>query len=301
MKHSESIAKISAALIAAQAEFPVVKFNSKNPFLGNRYADLAAVKEASQPVLTKHGLAITQFPSSAPGEIGITTLLLHESGEWLEDTASIGLDNEKGKSAAQVAGSYITYLRRYAWAAILGLVAEEDNDGNHPDKTERRAQPAANTHRPPAQAAQPAQPAQAARPAQPAAQAPAQAAAQALQGAAQHASEPVAKQMQAEAQKLAAAGAGPYVPPPNAAQTYSPPPAQPAPPVEPETWDGKTIHELAEKWKQNGKHILAALNRCSLPKYSSTADLDNWLSIYRQHRDNDETVDQAAAAANKAF
>ena len=130
MNKSDSIAKLSAALVKVQAELKPVFFDAENPFLHNQYATLGAVIEASVSVMSKYGLAITQLTTSGIGQIGVTTVLLHESGEYIETTVSLNLGDEKGKSLAQVAGSIITYLRRYSWAAILGLYAEEDTDGN---------------------------------------------------------------------------------------------------------------------------------------------------------------------------
>jgi hypothetical protein len=130
MNKSESIVKLAGALAKAQAEMPVVKMNAQNPFLKNKYADLGAVIETSRPVLAKHGLSIVQSVIGDGLQIGVTTMLMHESGEWLQDTITLLLGEEKGKSSAQVAGSIISYLRRYSWASILGLYADEDTDGN---------------------------------------------------------------------------------------------------------------------------------------------------------------------------
>lgn len=138
MKHSESISKLSAALSLAQAEMPEVAKNAVNPFLKNRFADLGAVIQASRPVLAKHGLSISQFPTSDGTRVGVTSILMHSSGEWLEDTIALELSEEKGKSAAQVAGSIVTYLRRYSWASMLGMYADEDTDGSQPQKIETK-------------------------------------------------------------------------------------------------------------------------------------------------------------------
>jgi hypothetical protein len=132
MKHSESITKLAAALSKAQAEMPPAPMNSVNPFLKNRFADLGAVITTSRPVLAKHGLSIAQFPVSENGSVGVTSILTHESGEWLEETVVLPLNEERGKSAAQVAGSVVTYLRRYSWSSIIGMYADEDTDGNQP-------------------------------------------------------------------------------------------------------------------------------------------------------------------------
>jgi len=134
MNKSNTIKELSSALQKAQAEMPVVVFDATNPFLKNKFASLGAVINTSRPILAKHGLSVSQFPTSIDGSVGVTTILAHSSGEWMEDTICLPLAEEKGKSAAQVAGSVITYLRRYSWAAVLGLYADEDTDGNQPEK-----------------------------------------------------------------------------------------------------------------------------------------------------------------------
>lgn len=132
MNKSESIKEIAGALSQAQAEMPAVKFNSTNPFLKNKYADLGALIETSKKVLATHGLSVSQLVESQDNKIGVTTILMHNSGEWLESTCWLELGDERGKSNAQVAGSIITYLRRYSIASILGMYADEDGDGNKP-------------------------------------------------------------------------------------------------------------------------------------------------------------------------
>ena len=132
MNKSESVVKLSGALAKAQAEMPAVEKNATNPFLKNRYADLGAVIEAAKPILSKNGLSVVQMPVSLDNSIGVTTMLMHESGEWLEGTIFLPIGDEKGKSVAQVTGSVITYLRRYSYASILGMYADEDTDGNKP-------------------------------------------------------------------------------------------------------------------------------------------------------------------------
>lgn len=142
MNHSSTIVKLAAALSKAQAEMPSAPMNSVNPFLKNRFADLGAVIAASRPVLARNGLSITQFPVSNNGSIGVTSILMHEGGEWLEETITLPLNEERGKSAAQVAGSVITYLRRYSWAAVLGMYADEDTDGHAPQQEKAAEQKA---------------------------------------------------------------------------------------------------------------------------------------------------------------
>jgi len=140
MMKSEKLDLLATALSKAQSEMPAVPMNAVNPFLKNKYADLAEMIRVATPVLTKNGLSISQQPVSTDGQVGVTTTLLHTSGQWIEDTISLPLGDEKGKSLAQVAGSIITYLRRYSFGAICGLATDEDTDGN-PVKNHEQAKP----------------------------------------------------------------------------------------------------------------------------------------------------------------
>lgn len=126
IRTSESIAAISPAFIAFQAEVPAVPKATKGQ-VGSAvrfYSDLATVIETAQPVLAAHGLGYMQSPSSGNGEVNVTTRILHISGEWFEDT--LGMPAERAN--AQAVGSAISYAKRYALVAMLGL-ASEDNDG----------------------------------------------------------------------------------------------------------------------------------------------------------------------------
>ncbi len=134
MNKSENIAKLSAALVKAQSEFKQINFDSTNPFLKNKYASLGTIIENTRAVLSKYGLSVIQPTVNENGLVGITTTILHESGEWIESTIMLPIYEEKGKSMAQVAGSVITYLRRYSLASMLNLYADEDNDGNDSQK-----------------------------------------------------------------------------------------------------------------------------------------------------------------------
>jgi hypothetical protein len=141
MNKSVSICEVASALSKAQAEIPAVKFDSQNPFLKNKYASLGAVIETARPVLAKHGLAIVQSPVSSGEQIGITTLVTHTSGEWLEDTIYINSTDSKGLSVAQSAGVVISYLRRYSLQAFLNMYADEDTDGHKVEAPAAKAEP----------------------------------------------------------------------------------------------------------------------------------------------------------------
>lgn len=134
MDKSQEINELILALSRAQGEFQAVPFDAANPFLHNRYASLGSVIETAKEILSNHQLVVTQTVTSAGNSVGVTTMLAHSSGQWICDTVSLPLSDEKGKSLAQVAGSVVTYLRRYAYSSILGLYADEDTDGSEPEK-----------------------------------------------------------------------------------------------------------------------------------------------------------------------
>ena len=119
------MSKLSAALVAFQTECPSVAFDKTNPAFKSRYASLAAILKTIGPVLAKHGLAIVQFPVSADGKVGCVTRIVHESGESMEETLLLPL----AKADPQGAGSAITYARRYGLSGALGIVADDDDDG----------------------------------------------------------------------------------------------------------------------------------------------------------------------------
>ena len=134
MQKSESIKELASALTKAQAEMPAIKFDSKNPFLKNDYASLGAIIAGARPVIAKHGLSVSQLTFGEDGVAGVETVLMHTSGEWISSSISMPVGEEKGKSSAQVAGSIVTYLRRYSLASILGIYSDEDGDGNAPEQ-----------------------------------------------------------------------------------------------------------------------------------------------------------------------
>lgn len=126
MKTSESIKQLSAALLKAQRSIKFASKDAKNPHFKSTYADLPAVIDAIKPALNDAGIVFLQtFSPSEAGFIAVTTRLMHETGEWIEDTATVPLP----KSDPQGYGSAATYARRYSLAAITGLY-QDDDDGN---------------------------------------------------------------------------------------------------------------------------------------------------------------------------
>jgi hypothetical protein len=118
---------LARALVRAQAMMPSVHKDAANPYFKSKYATLAACVEAARTVLAETGLAVVQFPISEGDQIGLRTLVVHESGEYLEDRML--MKNQK-PGDAQYFGSAITYFRRYAFCSALGIVADDDDDGN---------------------------------------------------------------------------------------------------------------------------------------------------------------------------
>ena len=147
---SESILEVGKALIKAQAEMtPAVK-DAKNPYLKTTYASLNSVLDSCRNALLKNGLLLVQSPVPAPEHlgpefIGLETKLIHaESGEWLSSLTVIPL----AKPEPQAMGAAISYGRRYALAAMLGIVSEEDNDCET-RKAEQEARPQPRKNGPP--------------------------------------------------------------------------------------------------------------------------------------------------------
>ena len=138
MEKSTTIGALAAALAKAQGEFPHVPMNAKNSHLGNKYADLGDVIQTAKPILTKNSLSVSQTVFGGEGLVGVSTILMHSSGEWLSDAVTMPIWDQKGLQAIQVAGSAISYLRRYSYASILGMYADEDMDGDTSGKPVER-------------------------------------------------------------------------------------------------------------------------------------------------------------------
>ena len=126
MIQSESIVKLAVALSKAQGALKGAKKDSVNPHFKAAYADLESSWEACREQLAKNGLSVVQMPFSSEGRIGVSTRLMHESGEWIEGEVSVAMAQPTNP---QNAGSIITYLRRYSLQGTIGI-APEDDDAN---------------------------------------------------------------------------------------------------------------------------------------------------------------------------
>lgn len=123
MDKSESIMKLTEALIKAQSEMASIKKDKYNDYFKSHYADLNSYIETSREPLAKNGLVIIQTVGEHEQGALIETLLAHVSGEWIKGSALIPMT----KRDPQALGSAVTYGRRYSLGAILNLTAEDDD------------------------------------------------------------------------------------------------------------------------------------------------------------------------------
>lgn len=144
-EQSESIVKLCAAVVSAQAEMRNPPKDSVNPHFKSRFADLATVLDTVKPVLAKHRLAVLQLPCEIEGVgPGLSTMLVHESGEWIRTT--VGL--RPAKQDPQGVGAALTYARRYGLQAVLGITADDDDDGHQASRPPQQRQQAAPQQQP---------------------------------------------------------------------------------------------------------------------------------------------------------
>ena len=136
---SEEIGAISTAVSAFQGEIEQPALNRENPYFKSRYVDLSGVLKSVQKLLAKNGLAVMQIINGTD----IITLLTHKSGQWFKSVCPIG--NYKSQ---QDRGSAITYTKRYALCAILGIAADTDDDGNAATDADKKRNANANTNAP---------------------------------------------------------------------------------------------------------------------------------------------------------
>ena len=123
MNKSESIKELATALNLAQAEMSGAKKKAANPFFKSKYADMVSVVDAVRVPFCDNGLSYSQFPIFRDNHVGVETILMHTSGEWISAELLLPMT----KQDPQAAGSAITYAKRYALQAIAGIPSEDDN------------------------------------------------------------------------------------------------------------------------------------------------------------------------------
>jgi hypothetical protein len=144
MEMSESITKVSAALVQAQTEMRNPYNSADNPFFKSHYAPLDAILSLVRPILAKNGLLIMQSTGGDGSYASVTTTVLHSSGEYIRSDPLI---LRPSKLDPQGIGSALTYARRYSLSAILGIAGDDDDDANSisvaPPKAAAAPKPAA--------------------------------------------------------------------------------------------------------------------------------------------------------------
>ncbi|MBF0502772.1 MAG: ERF family protein [Candidatus Riflebacteria bacterium] len=128
METSKEIGKISEALSKVQGQLKPASYDLSNPHYKSKYASLASIMETCRPALSANGIAVIQGTSIdlETLRVNVTTLLTHVSGEWIKETLSI----KPAMDSAQAIGSAISYGRRYCLSALVGIVSDDDDDGN---------------------------------------------------------------------------------------------------------------------------------------------------------------------------
>jgi hypothetical protein len=124
-EQSESINELATALAKAQGKITGALKDSANPFFKSKYADLAACWDSCRLPLSENGLSVIQVPAADEQGVVLTTILAHASGQWIKSM----LRMVPKDGSPQSVGSALTYARRYALAAMVGL-AQVDDDGN---------------------------------------------------------------------------------------------------------------------------------------------------------------------------
>lgn len=131
LEKSESIKELSGALAKFQSAVGNVSKDGVNPYFKSKYATLENVVNTVRKPLAENGLSFCQFPV---GENELVTLLMHSSGEFIKGTTKFTPKD----ASPQSVGSAITYMRRYALSAVLGIATEDDDDGNEASKPKVR-------------------------------------------------------------------------------------------------------------------------------------------------------------------
>jgi hypothetical protein len=125
IKHSDTVKEIFTALAKAQGDIENPKKGNVNPHFGYKYADLSSIRDVSRKPLADNGLAVIQSPLiTSDNVLELETVISHCSGEWISSILALKL----GRGDPQSIGSIITYAKRYALSAMLGIAPEGEDD-----------------------------------------------------------------------------------------------------------------------------------------------------------------------------
>lgn len=139
MQTSEQIGKLVTALALAQSQTSNPALDKAHPhFKGFRYASLGAHLDAIRAPFAANGLIVTQGVTSEGNAVTVTTMIAHTSGEWMKSAVGMTLPE---KATAQNLGAVVTYLRRYAIAAMCLLTGDDDTDADEDREARQPARP----------------------------------------------------------------------------------------------------------------------------------------------------------------
>lgn len=144
MIQSENITELLAEIAEVQSELPTMPKGSQA--YGYKYTDLDTITQTVKPILHRHGIGYIQSVGGLAADgMTLTTRLFNKKGQYIEDTAALPTITSTKNNAAQTLGMSITYMRRYALCAMLGITSDEDTDANAgavvADARERKAAP----------------------------------------------------------------------------------------------------------------------------------------------------------------
>ena len=123
---SDDTQKLFHALALAQGEMRAAAYDAKNPHFKSKYSTLSSVLGAILPAFNRNGLSLMQHPTLDGDLVSLTTVVTHNSGQWMRSTMAMPIGKRRD---AHAIGSCISYLRRYSASSISGLM-QGDDDGN---------------------------------------------------------------------------------------------------------------------------------------------------------------------------
>lgn len=126
MKTTENINEIAKAMAAAQNDMKPAAKDAINPHFKSKYSNISSVWEAIRAPLTSNGITVWQDITTSDKHVSVVTRLVHTSGQWVEFGP---LDIPVGRQDAQGIGSATSYAKRYALCAAIGVVSDDDDDG----------------------------------------------------------------------------------------------------------------------------------------------------------------------------
>lgn len=137
MKRSDSLKELTKSFILIQKEIEPAKKDAINPHFRSKYSTLASCYEACSEILSKNNVWVCQVPWTENGDLYLTTVLSHSSGEYVEGSMFVCPKD----TPSQTKGSAISYIRRYSLITMVGI-SSEDDDGNEATIAHKPQKPA---------------------------------------------------------------------------------------------------------------------------------------------------------------